>query len=590
MSLISLHNIRIAFGGPEILSDLSLDIHKGQRICLLGRNGEGKSTLMRIISGDLIPDGGEIIRTPGTRIAYLQQDVPTDIKGTVLEVVMNSHDHPDTWHIENRAERVLDQVQVNPELLFESLSGGMRRRVLMAQALVNDPDILLLDEPTNHLDLESIEWLEQFLLSSRLTVFFVTHDRRLLRKIATRIIELDRGQVVDWSCDYATFLERKQAVLDIEEKAWEKFDKKLAQEEVWIRQGIKARRTRNEGRVRALKRLRDERKKRREISGKVNMNISEADRSGDKVLETKELSFSFDSKKLIEKFSLTLFRGDRLGVLGPNGCGKSTLLNLLLGKLTPNTGSVSVGTHVSPIYFDQLREGLNPDKSVWENISPNGADTLFINGKPRHVFAYLQDFLFTSDRAKSPVGRLSGGERHRLMLARLFTQPANLLIFDEPTNDLDAETLELLEEVLSQYSGTIIVVSHDREFLNNLVTSALVFEGDGIIKEYVGGYDDWERQITQNKRKIDKPITPEKKAVSASVKATPTKLSFKDKRELENLPILIEKLETELQQRLNDAAEAANYKKIGFAAENGARISLLENEIAQCYKRWEELL
>ncbi|MBL8027122.1 MAG: ATP-binding cassette domain-containing protein, partial [Fibrobacteres bacterium] len=334
--------------------------------------------------GELIPDSGEIIKSPGLKIAYLPQDVPTDINGNVLDIVMHREQHHDDWNLQNRAEKALSMVEIETKLLFEKLSGGLKRRVLLARALVDDPDIILLDEPTNHLDLESIQWLENFLLSSRLTVFFVTHDRRLLKKIATRILELDRGAVVDWSCDYSTFLERKEAVLANEEKAWEKFDKKLAQEEVWIRQGIKARRTRNEGRVRALKRLREDRKKRREISGKVSMIISEAGRSGDKVLDAVNLSFSYNETKLIDNFSFTLFRGDRIGILGPNGCGKSTLLNLLLAKIKPTRGSVDLGTNVSPIYFDQLREGLNPDKSVWENISPTGADTLFVNGRPRH--------------------------------------------------------------------------------------------------------------------------------------------------------------------------------------------------------------
>ncbi len=544
MSLISLRNISITFDGPPILGDLSLDIHKGQRICILGRNGTGKSTLMRIINGEIKPDSGEIIVSPGLKISYLAQDVPENITGSVFDVVaagagkigeslaqyhhqlenptddnlLHTLQHEltehDGWKIEAVVNRVLEQVQVSPDVEFSSLSGGMRRRVFLARALVREPDLLLLDEPTNHLDLESIKWLEDFLLSARLTVMFVTHDRRLLKILATRIVEIDRGRIIDWSCDYTTFLERKQAVLDNEEKANADFDKKLAQEEIWIRQGVKARRTRAEGRVNALKKMREERRMRRDRTGNVSMAISAGDRSGDRVLEAKNVSFSYEDKPILKGFSYYLTRGERVGIIGPNGCGKTTLLNILLGKLQPQSGHIELGSNVLTLYFDQLRKGIDPEKTVWENVA-SGGDNVYINGRPRHIISYLQDFLFTSERARTRVKWLSGGERHRLLLARLFTMPSNLLVFDEPTNDLDTETLELLEEVLLQYEGTLIVVSHDREFLNNVVTSALIFD-NGRIKEYIGGYDDWERQITHAAEQEKPELAPQKKPAPRS--------------------------------------------------------------------------
>jgi ATP-binding cassette subfamily F protein uup len=432
MSLVSLHGIRLAFGGPLILEDVSLDIQKGQRICCLGRNGVGKSTLMKMIAGEIVPDAGEIVSVPGVRIAYLPQDIPEGVSGTISEVVaagageagekwahqhrlISAHgdaallhelhqylnDHH-AWGIQTMVERVLDQVRLDGSAEFAALSGGMRRRVFLARALVKEPDLLLLDEPTNHLDIESIAWLESFLLASRLTVLFVTHDRRLLRRLATRIIEIDRGKLLDCSCDYETFLARKQALLDAEEREWERFDKKLAQEEVWIRRGVKARRTRNEGRVRALVALRAERRKRRERSGVATLAISEGARSGDRVLEARDVSFTYGGTPIVSGLTTAIIRGDRIGILGPNGCGKTTLLNLLLGRLTPQSGTIVSGFNCAPVYFDQLREVLQPEKTVWENVAPNGGDTVFVNGAPRHVISYLQDYLFTSDRAKSP--------------------------------------------------------------------------------------------------------------------------------------------------------------------------------------------
>ncbi|MHB9156111.1 MAG: ATP-binding cassette domain-containing protein, partial [Endomicrobiales bacterium] len=467
---------------------------------------------------------------------------------------------------------------------------GMRRRVFLARALVREPDVLLLDEPTNHLDLGSIAWLEDFLLSSRLTVLFVTHDRRLLRKLATRIVEIDRGKIIDWSCDYPTFLERKQAVLDNEEKAWELFDKKLAQEEVWIRRGVKARRTRCEGRVSALKKMREERRQRRSRAGQVSLSISAGERSGDRVMEAKNITFSYGPGPLLRDFSFSLTRGDRVGIIGPNGCGKTTLLNLLLGKLAPQQGSVELGSQVLPLYFDQLREGIDPEKTIWENLAPEGRDTVFINGKPRHIISYLQDFLFTSERARTRVKLLSGGERHRLLLARLFMSPSNLLVFDEPTNDLDTETLELLEEVLLEYKGTLLVASHDREFLNNVVTSALIFGKDSTVNEFVGGYDDWERQCAQN-TVLPAPRPAVKKApraVTAPAKGARI-LSFKEKNELREFPARIEALEAEQQEIHLLLSDFKRCQEPGFVTKSKSRLTEIETTLAKTYARWAEL-
>jgi ATP-binding cassette subfamily F protein uup len=592
MSLISLHSIDVAFDGPKILDGVSLDINKGERICILGRNGAGKSTLMRIINGELKPDYGDVIKTPGLMVSFLAQDVPENITGSAFDIVASALGHidvHDAWKIEPIVNRVLEQVQIEPEVQFASLSGGLRRRVFLARALVNSPDILLLDEPTNHLDLISIKWLEDFLLNSRLTVMFVTHDRRLLKVLATRIIEIDRGGIIDWTCDYTTFLERKQAVLDNESRANALFDKKLAEEEVWIRKGVKARRTRAEGRVTALKKMREERKKRRERVGNVTMAISEGERSGDKVLVAKDVSFAYGDKQIINDFSYFLMRGERVGIIGPNGCGKTTLLNIMLGTLTPQKGEVEFGANVKPLYFDQLRKGIDPELTVQQNVAPGG-DNVFVNGKPRHVISYLQDFLFTSERARTRAKFLSGGERHRLLLARLFTMPSNLLVFDEPTNDLDTETLELLEEVLLQYEGTLIVVSHDREFLNDVVTSALVFGKDGAIKEYMGGYDDWESKVSENSEP-DKPAPSPKNIIPETAYAikAPRKMTMKEKRELESIPSIIAALEAEqtsINAKLSDYTQC---QKPGFVAISKTHLSEIENDLAKIFKRWEEL-
>lgn len=619
MQLISIQSVSIAFGGPSLLDKVSFEIQKGERISFLGRNGAGKSTLMKIIAGITTPDSGEVVCSSGVRIAYLPQEVLEHSDGTIYDVVaqgagnvgkllsemhratltgVSNHElerlhqavnDADGWEIQTSIEKVLSISGLDGNIEFNKLSGGMRRRVFLARALVLQPDLLLLDEPTNHLDIDSINWLESFILDSKLTVLFITHDRRLLKRLATRIIELDRGKLVDWSCGYDKFIERKEAVLSAEEKAWENFDKKLSQEEVWLRKGVKARRTRNEGRVLALIRMRQERSKRRERSGSVSMEISEAERSGTKVICAQNVLFNYAEKKVIRDFSTTIVRGDRVGIIGPNGCGKTTLINLLLGKLTPQSGSVEIGTNVQPIYFDQYRQELDPEKSVWENVAPDGRDTVFINGVAKHIVTYLRDFLFTSDRAKSPVKYLSGGERNRLLLARMFIKPSNLMILDEPTNDLDTETLELLEELLGTYNGTVIMVSHDREFINSIMTSTLVFEGDGIVKEYIGGYDDWER-IKELKMKETVPVTSKlPKEKKQPVVKTTNKRTYREQQEFDSLTIQIEQLEKEQLEIHAQMADPQNYKKTDFAVDINKKASEIEEKLSSAYKRWEEL-
>ncbi|MGE5670310.1 MAG: ATP-binding cassette domain-containing protein [Fibrobacterota bacterium] len=622
MALINLSNITIAFGGPLILDNVTLDVQKGQRICILGPNGTGKSTLLKIIAGTAYHDGGTIVTEPSLRIAYLQQDVPDNFDDTVEHVIMagagktgemlarwnrmheqeynpeemhtlhNELDLQNGWEIQTVTNRILSQIQLDGKAQFASLSGGLKRRVMLGRALVVEPDVLLLDEPTNHLDIESIQWLESFILGSKLTILFVTHDRALLKRLATRIIELDRGKLYDWACDYDTFLERKQAVLNAEEKEWDRFDKLLAQEEVWIRKGVKARQCRNEGRVKALLRMRDERRKRRERTGNVTMAISEARRSGDLVIEAENVSFSYNDVPIVDNVSVAVSRNDKIGIIGKNGCGKTTLIKLLLGKLQPSTGTVKFGTNLEVVYFDQLRDILDPEKNIWQNVLPGGGDTVYVNGVPKHIISYLQDFLFTAERAKTPVKNLSGGEKNRLLLARMFTQPSNVLVLDEPTNDLDIETLELLEELLSEYRGTVIVVSHDRVFLNNLVTSTLVFEDNGVVKEYIGGYDDWERQrkpIETLPKKTEQKQT-DVKSDSASGKAPAVKkLSYKEKQLLETLPQKIENLEMEQAELNRQLADPQFFQKPGFVAETKERLSQIEHDLETSFTQWQEL-
>ena len=598
MSLLSLKNLSFAWGGPLLLDQVNLEIDRGERIGLLGRNGTGKSTLMKLIAGEIEQDDGEIVRSTGLKIARLEQEVPQGSAGKIYDIVSAGLQLTDDmvqsledWKVDQAVNQVLSRMKLDGEVLFDTLSSGMKRRVLLAKALVREPDILLLDEPTNHLDVDSISWLERFLKGYQGTLIFVTHDRVFLQALANRIIEIDRGKLFDWTCDYSTFLKRKEAALDAEEKQNALFDKKLAEEEVWIRKGIKARRTRNEGRVRALKKMREEFKQRRKKIGNVRLQASSADRSGLLVIEATDVSFSYDDQPIVKDFDNLISRGDKIGIIGRNGTGKSTLLKLLLGKLSPQSGTIRHGTNLEIIYFDQLREQIEEEKTVVENVG-EGKETLQINGKPKNIYGYLQDFLFTPERARRPARFLSGGERNRLLLAKIFKHPSNLLILDEPTNDLDSETLELLEELLLDYQGTILLVSHDRAFLNNVVTSTLVFEGEGQIKEYAGGYDDYIRQSEQavpneEEEKESKQKKPEPEKSQSSQKK---KLTYKEQKELESLPEKLEQLETrqaEIHEQMVDP---------GFFKQDGDEISKvnqeleeLNQELTQAYTRWEEL-
>ncbi len=626
MPLLSLRRIQLGFGGPLLLDDLDLSIEAGERICLVGRNGTGKSTLMKLLAGEIQADDGEFSLQQGTRIVRLEQEVPTDMHGDVYSVVASAlgdisdkliayHDashrvaggetsamsdlerlqheleQAGGWQIRSRVESVLSKLALDGDSEFAALSGGWKRRVLLARALVAEPDILLLDEPTNHLDIRMIEWLEQFLLGFRGTLLFITHDRAFLRRLATRIIELDRGQLQSFPGDYDNYLRRKQEILDAEERQNAEFDKKLAKEEAWIRQGIKARRTRNEGRVRALMKMREQRAARRKRTGKAKMQVEEADISGKVVIKARNIYLNFDDKKVVNGFSTAIMRGDRVGVLGPNGCGKTTLLRLLLGKLQPQQGTVKTGTNLEIAYFDQLRAQLDEERSVQDNVA-DGHDQVTIGGKSKHVISYLQDFLFAPERARSPVKALSGGERNRLLLARLFAQPSNLLVLDEPTNDLDVETLDMLEERLMDYNGTLILVSHDRAFLDNVVTSTIVFEGEGVINEYVGGYTDWLRQRAEQQA----ATTPAKQVIKTEKRNRPArtnrprKLGFNEQRELDALPVEIEQLEeeqAELQARMADSDFYQQDKEI--IAEATSRLQEIETGLANKYARWEEL-
>ncbi|MEX1094627.1 MAG: ATP-binding cassette domain-containing protein [Planctomycetales bacterium] len=620
MPLLNLSDVSFTWSGPPLLDRVELRVEPGERIGLLGRNGSGKSTLMKLIAGEIAPDAGDVRRASGLRVARLVQEVPTGYTGTVAEVVAEgaaanlrstssaggdpAERHSDEWKVRHAAERVLSRMKLDGDAAFATLSSGMKRRVLLAQALAGEPDILLLDEPTNHLDIASIAWLERFLQGYDGTLLFVTHDRVFLQALATRIVEIDRGRLYDWTCDYATFLQRKQAALDAEEKQNALFDKKLAQEEVWIRQGVKARRTRNEGRVRALENMREEHRQRRKRVGNVHMQAAQAERSGRLVIEAEGVSFRYaasdqlrvtsdeqeaarQSGYVIRDFSTLIARGDKVGIIGPNGAGKSTLLKLLLGELAPTAGTVRHGTRLQINYFDQLREQLDEEQTVVENVG-EGQETLLIDGKPRHIYGYLQDFLFTPERARQPARYLSGGERNRMLLARIFKRPSNLLVLDEPTNDLDAETLELLEELVADYAGTLLLVSHDRAFLNNVVTSTLVLEGDGTVKEYAGGYDDYLRQ-----RGAAGGESPGENAAAKPQAAAPpksTKRSFKEQRELEGLPHRIAELEEQQEKSHAAMADPAFYKQDGpTIATETARLQTIERDLANLYARWEEL-
>ena len=628
MPLLRLNKVSLAFGHRALLDSIDLEIQRGERVCLVGRNGEGKSSLMRILSGEVVPDDGEVWIRPGMRVAYLAQEVGMDSNDTVFDVVaaglsglgqlvsdyhhtVTELEHSDDpalleklsalqqaleaangWQLEQRVETVLSRLELDSDAVFHSLSGGWRRRVMLARALVCDPDVLLLDEPTNHLDIEAITWLEEFMVDYGGALLFVSHDRAFVRRLSTRIIELDRGQLTSWPGSYDDYVRRKAEQLEVEARHNALFDKKLSQEETWIRQGIKARRTRNEGRVRALKVLREQHRERRNRTGSARLQLDGGEQSGKLIFEAEDVSLRFGENTVISDLSTTILRGDRIGIIGPNGVGKSTLIKVLLGELEPSSGQVRRGTRQQVAYFDQQREQLNDDKSVMDNVA-DGNQHVLVNGRDRHVASYLRDFLFPPERLQSPVSTLSGGERNRLLLARLFAKPANLLVMDEPTNDLDVETLELLEELLMDYHGTLLLVSHDRAFLDNVVTSTLVFEGAGAVGEYVGGYSDWVR----HKKSADaKPISTNKSG--ASIKDTSEqagaaktkKLSYKDQRELDALPGKIEQLETEQAQLQAAMGEPDFYQQPHEQVnETLERLQAVKEELEACFGRWETL-
>jgi len=592
VALIDLQGVSLAYGGPPLLEHIDLLVEAGERVCLLGRNGTGKSSLLRLLHGIEVPDDGRIERQPGLRTAMLPQEVPLAEDGTVEERALDALVPPpgeEQWQRLRRIERVFAGLGLDPEKPFAALSGGMKRRVFLARGLISQPDLLLLDEPTNHLDLQSISWLEEALARYPGALLFVSHDRVFLQRLATRIVELDRGVLTSYPGDHATYVRRKADALAAEEVEHARFDKKLAEEEIWIRQGIKARRTRNEGRVRALLRMREERQQRREQLGSVRMQIQQTERSGKRVVEARDLSFTYpDGPLIVRGLSTTILRGDKVGLLGPNGIGKTTLLRILLGELSPDEGSVRHGTRLEVAYLDQLRDQLRDDRTVAQNVA-DGADSVVFDGQARHVISYLKEFLFPAERARSPVSALSGGERNRLLLARLFARPSNVLVLDEPTNDLDTETLELLEERLAEYEGTVLLVSHDRAFLDNVVTSTLAFEGGGVVREYVGGYEDWVRQ-----RGDVVPVAERKKksgeARPREAAARPRKRTYAEQLELDTLPGRIEELEAQrdaVQARIADPA----FFKGGKDQVTGtlAQLEALEAEVAAVYERWEEL-
>jgi ATP-binding cassette subfamily F protein uup len=605
--LVSLDRVSIAFGHLPLLDGVGLQLDPRERVAVIGRNGTGKSTLLKIVNRDVAPDSGTVWRQPALKTARLDQDVPLAAHRSVFDVVAEGHTHhlteDEEWLREHQVDLVLSRLQLPPDAIVDTLSGGWRRRVLMARALVGQPDLLLLDEPTNHLDIEAITWLETFLAEYPGAVMFVTHDRAFLQRLATRIVELDRGRLTSWPGDYATYLRRKEETLADEAALADKFDKKLAEEEAWLRQGIKARRTRNEGRVRALMAMRAERAARRAQAGNVRLRIEQADASGKLVFETRHVSKSFvnteagaapesaqDQKTVVKDFSTRIIKGDRIGLIGPNGAGKTTLLRLLLGEIAPDTGEVRHGANVQVAYYDQQREQLDPERTVFETIG-EGNDTVTSNGRTRHVHAYLRDFLFSDERARSPVKALSGGERNRLLLARLFTRAANVLVLDEPTNDLDLDTLELLEEQLVEWPGTLLLVSHDRAFLDNVVTSTLVFEDGGHVQEYVGGYEDWLRQ----RKKVEvgslkSEVGGRKTQRGRLSPERGQKLSYKEQRELEGLPARIEALEAE-QRALHERTGGAEFYKESPDAirEALARVDAIEAELTEAYARWHEL-
>lgn len=629
MAYITLRDVQLAFGGPALLDGANFNLERGERVCLIGRNGEGKSTLLKLIEGSLLPDSGEVSIQNGLTVSMLAQDVPMDSgkvadivadgAGEAAEVLRAYHeatdacmlgdmeacdrmgnlqhklDQLDGWALENKVNALLSKMGLDPNADLADLSGGRKRRVLLARALLTQPDVLLLDEPTNHLDVESIEWLEKFLLDqNNLTLLFISHDRSFVDSIATRIVELDRGILRGYEGNYSRYLELKAQQMEAEEKQNALFDKKLAEEEAWIRQGIKARRTRNEGRVRALKALREESKARRSQQGKVSMATQEANRSGKLVFDIEHLSVSYDDKPLIKDFSTLVMRGDRIGLVGDNGVGKTTLIKAILGEIE-HGGSVKTGTQLEVAYFDQLRNALDLEKTVMANVS-EGSDFVDVNGNRRHIYSYLQDFLFSPERARTPVKALSGGERNRILLAKLLLKPSNLIVMDEPTNDLDMVTLELLEEMLSDYKGTLLLISHDRAFMDNVVTSTWVFDGKGNIAEYIGGYQDYLLQRPDDKvvdqksdvKKAQAKAEAEKAAAQSNVKKV--KLSYKDQRELEQLPAEIEKLEIEQAELSDKLADGSWFVSDADAATQASqRLAEIEELLLEKLERWDEL-
>jgi len=624
MALVTLQDIYLSYGQPPLIDGISLSIERGERVCLIGRNGAGKSTLLNILTGKIIPDDGLVKTTDGVKIAQLEQAVPTDTQGSVYEVIANGLgkegalaqsyyrlsaevatqptkknmadleacqeelDQVGGWDVNSRVDAIITKMGLNANTDIADLSGGYKRRVLLARALVSDPDLLILDEPTNHLDIEAIQWLESFLKKWEAALLFISHDREFMDNLATRFIEIDRGKVMEFNCNYNTYLKRKKDMLETEDKHNALFDKRLSQEEAWIREGIKARRTRNEGRVRALEAMRVELSERRKHQGKAKLNVVQAEKSGKIVVEARDINFVFEGdpeqKAVVKGFSTLIQRGDKIGLIGGNGSGKTTLIKLLQGELAPSTGKINIGTNLNIAYFDQYRSALNEEKTVQDNVS-GGRDMIDVGGKSRHVVSYLRDFLFAPERCRQPVKVLSGGERNRLLLAKLFTQPSNMLILDEPTNDLDIDTLDLLEGLLIDYKGTIILVSHDRAFINNVVTSTLAFEGNGAFNSYVGGYNDWLRQRTQQLNQSSKP----KKTDTRNKKKT-AKMSYKDQRELDALPGQIEKLEidiAEISQLMSDPDFFKSARDQVQKTEN--RLSELQKQLSQCYERWEIL-
>ncbi|MBE3667776.1 ABC transporter ATP-binding protein [Vibrio navarrensis] len=632
MALLTIHNGQLAFGDHPLLDKADFALQENERVCLVGRNGAGKSTLMKVLAGEIQMDDGKFQITQDVVVSRLEQDPPRNESGTVYDYVAgglaeigqqlkNYHDlldlvavdpsekninqlarvqeqldHANAWRFDDRVSHVLAALQLNAETKLTDLSGGWQRKAALAKALVCDPDVLLLDEPTNHLDVTTIEWLETFLKDFRGSIIFISHDRAFIKAMATRIVDLDRGKLASFPGDYENYLVEKEEMLRVEEMQNAEFDKKLAQEEVWIRQGIKARRTRNEGRVRALKKLREERQNRVEVQGKAKIQIDDASRSGKIVFEAKNIHFAFDGKTIVDDFSFNIMRGDRIALIGPNGCGKSTVLKLLLGQLSPDAGQLHCGTKLEVAYFDQYREILDPEKTVIDNLA-DGKQEVTVGGRDRHALSYLQDFLFSPKRARTPVKALSGGEKNRLLLARIFLKPNNLLILDEPTNDLDIETLELLEELLANYQGTLLLVSHDRQFVDNTVTTSWIFEGEGRIEEFVGGYHDAQQQRSQAilAREIETKQSPKTKVVEDSPKTTPVKntskkLSYKLQRELEALPARLEQLETDI-EALQEQVNSADFfsQPVEKTQPVLDKLTALEQELEIAFERWEEL-